>query len=291
MTSLVLLLVAGGCPKPSPDKWAEIRAADVAQVSEDWTTPVRLKASDGNWEDSLFVAADGSTVLFVYYPGEDLLSDVLKGGPYAGDLDIYRSTSPFRTKELDTRYYFSEDLYSAAGPMIADNGDAFYHSNRDGSTDNDDIYWNEEFLPFNTNGKNERNPHYCAAQDELWFDDNDQDIYVLRSASADDFAGQPELAPSPINANNAEEQDFQPWLSADCQTIYFTSGRSGTGAYIYVAQRLGESSWSEPEIVIRSKTAVGEPTLTADGGRLFFIQVFHDGQGHFTSDMFYTERR
>jgi Tol biopolymer transport system component len=276
-------------PGQPTDNWAAIRAADVAQVAEGWGTPVRLEASDGGWEDSLFVMPDGSAVLFMYYPGEDLLSDVLKGGPFADDIDIYFSNSPFTTKELDTRYYFSEDLWSAAGPMIAENGDAYYHANRQGGEDNsfdDDIYRNKELLPFNVNEKNERNPHYCAAQDELWFDENDQDIYVLKNAAAGNFTGAPQLAPPPLNA---EGQDFQPWLSADCQTLYFTSGRSGFTA-IYMTQRLDDETWSEPEIVIRSNAAVGEASLTTDGQRLFFIQLFADGQGHFTTDMFYTER-
>jgi len=192
---LVLLLATIGCSHstapPSADEWAKIRAADIAQVSVEWTTPVRLEASDSNWEDSLFVTPDGNTILFMYYPAEDLLADVLKGGPFADDIDIYRSDSPFATKALDTRYYFPEDLFSAAGQMIADNGDAFYHSNRQGGQDgrlDDDLYRNQEFLAFNTE-KNERNPHYCVATDELWFDENDQDLYVLKNAAANNFAG------------------------------------------------------------------------------------------------------
>ncbi len=292
---VLFVLVAFGLREKSKgqatDQWAAIRAADVAQVADGWGTPIRLEASDSGWEDSLFVMPDGSAVIFMYYPG-DLLSDFFKGGPFVDDADVYLSRSPFAKKELDKRYYFSEDVFSAAGAMIAASGDAFYHSNRPSSGSNsldEDIYRNKDLLPFNVDAKNERNPHYCAAKDELWFDENDHDLYVLKDAAANGFAGKPQLAPSPLNDKEGQAQDFQPWLSADCQTIYFTSGRSG-GTAIYVSQRQGEDRWSEPQFVIRSKAAVGEASLTADGQRLFFIQVFTDGKGHYSADMFYTQR-
>jgi len=275
---------------PAQDRWAAIRAGDVARVSAEWATPIRLPVSDGNWEDSAFVTADGGTVLFTYYPAEDLLSAVLRGGPFVDDLDIYRSDTPFVAKIRDTRYFFSEDVFSAAGQMIADNGDAFYHSNRQGGTDQTDIYRNSERLAFNSSGKSEGNPHYCVAMDELWFDENDQNIYVLKTAAANNFTGQPVLAPAPINAGG---QDLQPWLSADCRTMYFATNRgcSATGPCIYMTRRLAADAWSEPTLVIQSRTGVGEPSLTADGRRLFFIQLFQDDQGRFTSDIFYTQRR
>ncbi len=281
-----------GSKGQATDKWAAIRAMDVAQAADGWGTPIRLEASDDGWEDSLFVMPDGSAVMFMYYPG-DLLSDFLRGGPFVDDADVYLSRSPFAKKQLDKRYYFSEDVFSSAGAMIAANGDAIYHSNRPSPGSDaieEDIYRNDVLLPFNVNAKNERNPHYCATKDELWFDENDQDLYVLKNAAANGFAGKPRLASAPLNARRGKAQDYQPWLSADCQTIYFSSNRSGATA-IYVSQRQGEDRWSEPQLVIRSKVAVGEASLTADGQRLFFIQVFTDGMGSYSADMFYTQRK
>ena len=271
------------------DKWAAIRANDIAHLPAGWSTPIRIHASDDNWEDSLFVMPDGQTIYFMYYPAPDLWSDI-KNGTYADDIDIYRSDAPFTTKQRDNRYYFSEELYSAAGQMIATTGDAYYHSNRFGDPANDDLYRNTERLPFNTTTLSERNPHYCPAKDELWFDDNDNDMYILRNAAADNFTGTPQLAPAPINAASDDTQDLQAWLNADCDILYFTSSRDRDGLAIFKSQRLVGGNWSEPELIIHSRYAVGEPSFSNDGNRLFFIQLFSDGEGNFRTDMFYTQR-
>ena len=150
----------------------------------------------------------------------------------------------------------------------------------------DDIYLNDEWLAFNTD-EPYTNPHYCITEDELWFDLADTKIYILYNARDNDFAGEPELAPSPINTADDEVQDFQPWLSEDCQRLYFTSNRDGMVA-IYRAERLDQDEWAEPELVVWSQLAVGEPTLTNDETTLVFIQVFANDEGNFTTDIFMT---
>jgi len=260
-----------------------------------WSPPVRIAASDKNWEDSLFVTADGNTIYFTYYPDVDLLTPLLiTKTPLAGDLNIYKSEKPFVTKMLDRRYALSSPIYSAAGPMVTKNQEIFYHSNHTGQWTHkydDDIYLNDQRLPFNTS-ESFTNPHYCAAKDELWFDKSDQDIFILSNAKQDQFTGKPVPAPTPINSPASKVQDSQPWLSEDGQTLYFTSNRADPqkGSAIYQSQRLKDGSWSEPKLVIWSAIAVGEPTLTEDGRRLFFIQISRNGAGQFTSDMYYTEK-
>ncbi|MBI2568399.1 MAG: hypothetical protein HYV63_15360 [Candidatus Schekmanbacteria bacterium] len=291
---LLACAVAIGCTAaadPSTDRWAAIRRADIALVAVGWDAPVRLETSDGNWEDSPFVTADGATLLFAYYPAEDLLADVQSGGPFADDIDIYQSAGPFTRKSLDTRFYFSVDLYSAAGPMIAENGEVFYHSNRSGNTDDVDLYRGRELLPFNVADRNWGNPHYCAARDELWFDESDRDIFVLENAAAGGWAGVPRRAPAPINAAGMDVSDFQPWLNRTCDELYFTSGRLNQGPAIFHSLRTEDGGWSDPELVISSRTGVGEASLTGDGRQLFFVQLFEDAHGNHASDLFVTNRQ
>ena len=273
------------------DPWQPFREADVANVPEDWSTPMRIGANHSNyWEDSPFITGDGETIYFMVYPDADLYTAIASGaGEFVDDIDIYQTHFPFETRELDTRYFLSTDLTSSAGPMVTQEGDVFYHTNHQGMQDglfDDDIYLNDEWLAFNTD-EPYTNPHYCIAKDELWFDLADTKIYILYKARDNDFAGEPELAPSPINTPDDEIQDFQPWLSKDCQRLYFTSNRDGMVA-IYRAERLDQDEWTEPELVVWSQLAVGEPTLTDDEKTLVFIQVFANDEGNFTTDIFMT---
>ena len=48
------------------------------------------------------------------------------------------------------------------------------------------------------------------------------------------------------------------------------------------------SEWSEPEIVIESNLAVGEPVLGDDN--LYFEQIFTDGDKNYHPDLLYLER-
>jgi hypothetical protein len=247
------------------------------------------------WEDSLFVTPDGNTIYFLYYPG-DLLSDVAIG-KFKDSGVIYTSQIPFTTKTKDSRKYLNEPPWSAAGPTVAANGDIFYHSNRPISGDNNrylpHIYKNADLLPFNNPDVPYNNPHYCAAKDELWFDRDDTELYVLKDAEVSGFAGVPELAPNPLNSYLSGAQESQPWLTEDCNTIYFSSSRDrfGTGPAIYTATRMGGGAWSKPQVVVKSRFGVGEPTLTADMGKLFFVQILQNSKGQFTTNLFYTEKK
>ncbi|OJI08702.1 MAG: hypothetical protein COV08_03405 [Candidatus Vogelbacteria bacterium CG10_big_fil_rev_8_21_14_0_10_49_38] len=277
-------------------EWDSVRAKDVPRVANEWKKPVRLEVSeDGKWEDSLFVTLDGGRVYFIYYPG-DLITDIQKG-KYKTNLKIYFSDKPFTTKVLDDRPYFNEKYWSPAGPSLTASGDMFYHSNKPIEGDKgrylSHIYKNDQLLPFNTADISYGNPQYCSGKDELWFDNNDKVIYVLKNAEADNFQGVPTLAPKPINSYDSAINDHQPWLSDDCKNIYFSSTRNsmGSGPFIYTSERIAEDEWSEPRLVVKSNIGVGEATLTADMKKLFFLQVLRNPEGQFTSNLFYMEKK
>ncbi len=296
---ILLLIILNSSNKPVTDpsniNWDPIMAQDIPTFSAGWkTTPVRIQANDNGWEDSVFITPDGQRLYFTYYPG-DLIGDVSRM-KFVGDLDIYYSDYPFADKTSDYRYNISDKIWSAVGPMLTGN-DYFYNSNHDYLNDqkaDTDTYLNGERLAFNDFKEDSDfgNPHYCAAKDELWFDEHDKDMWILKDAKANNFEGTPEFAPAPLQVNSYA--NFQPWLSEDCNTIYFSTNRGNLpvqGPAIYTSTRNADDTWTAPTVVAYSKIGVGEPTLTADGKKLFFIQLFEDKDSDtHTSDMFYVER-
>jgi hypothetical protein len=285
-------------PGPSGIDWAKVRSENPSVSAQGWSSPVYVEVSDLGWEDSVFVSKDGKKLYFTYYPAEDLLAAVAKG-EFIDDLDIYVSEledGQFNTKRKVTDYFISEDIWSEVGIMIDSDGNFFYDSNRDWLNDqnsDNDVYMNSERLGFNDDG-NPGNPFYCKLTDELFLDfPADEKLGVIKNAKSSGFNGLVELLPEPINI--PKNKAFQATLTEDCQTLYFTSslrgGDIGTKpgfSGIYKSERNGDE-WGNPEFVVSGKVLVGESSLTEDGSRLYFLQVFESG-GKFTSDIFYMER-
>ena len=277
--------------------WKEIWLQDKPQTAQGWGEPVLLEVNLDDWGDSLWVTPNGQTIYFMWIEGDPFTTIVLEGGNVIGNPDIYRSEEPFVTKQKDTRFYFDEDPYGAAGPMFDDNGDVWYMSNREyiiNQKVDTDIYMNYDMLPFN-NDEQYVNPHYCVSKDELWFDRDDTEIFVLENAKENGFAGTPKLALEPINDANPASKESQPWLSSDCNTMYFSSTRDHleSGPYIYMSERINDS-WTTPvPIIFGVDIAVGEPSLTndgEDGAKLFYEQIIKNDQDVFTTIFFCIEK-
>ena len=265
-------------PTPSGVNWEEVRAGDTAQVPSGWNTPKTVGVDSDLWEDGAYITGDGNTLYFALYSG-DLINDVLKGEVNKA-LDVYQSNKPFTSK---TKSSISENVWAEGGVMIS-GSDTYYMSNKytaDGKYDTD-IYKNGERMSFSTS-EDEDDPHYCAIKDELYFwkaDSGENNIYVFTNDEI-------KKLPPPINSAS---NDIQPFLTPDCQTMYFTSNRGNKPATIYKSNRIGNDKWSEPEIIISSKTGVGEPTLTDDEKTLFFVQILRSDNGRFNADVLYTEK-
>jgi WD40-like Beta Propeller Repeat len=317
----LLLLFLIGCEaekqqEPDTDEWAAIRAWDTAVLSAEWSDPVYLEVSRLGWTESLHVSESGDTIYYFFYPALDFFTLRVNDGPFEDDGDIYMSRiepdGQFRTQQAVDQFYLSEDLFTSAGVSVDADGNFWYTSNREGRPDgwvpddyaNENIFRNGELLPMNKQDENPANPYYCAEKDELWFDCRmDTEICVLKNAVADGFYGEPQKVPLPINFAHPEAYDpttgltnyvnAQPWLTPDCNTIYFTSnrGRPGEGPWIYKAERIDEDVWSEPEVVVKSEAAVGEPSLTADGQKLFFVQFFINEEGAIRTGLFVAEKQ
>ncbi len=96
---------------------------------------------------------------------------------------------------------------------------------------------------------------------------------------------------SPINSRDWESQ---PSLSADGQTLYFTSLRSdGFGkSDIYTSQRNAEGRWSRPKLLsdkINTKGKDESPFIHPDGQTLYFMSDGHTGMGGL--DLFYSKKQ
>ena len=96
---------------------------------------------------------------------------------------------------------------------------------------------------------------------------------------------------SPINSRARETQ---PSLTADGQTLYFTSERSGRNGTsdIYLSQRDTEGKWSKPKLLSDKINTEGDdqsPFIHPDGQTLYFMSNGHPGMGGF--DLFYSRKQ
>jgi len=76
------------------------------------------------------------------------------------------------------------------------------------------------------------------------------------------------------------DQDYDPCLSGDGQELYFTRGKAGGGADIYVAYRTLDG-WTEPKPLDALNTPADEigPALARDGATLYFYSNRPGGEG------------
>jgi len=268
-------------PVVNTGDWDAVRAGDVPVIHESgWSAPKLAGISSDNWEDGAYISGDGETLYFAYYP-DDLISDVMAMS-FDDDIDVYYSKKPFTSRSKDL---ISEDIWSEGGVMIS-NGDKYYMSNKGR---NDNLYKNGEKLDLDNGDVAEQDPHYCSAKEELYYWNRlegggafeSSKIYVYKNNEVTEL-------PSPINVAGKSE-DIQPFLTPDCETLYFSSNRDGK-TKIYKSARLDDDGWATPEVVISSNGGVGEPTLTDDGNTMFFVQILADGAGNYNSDVFYIEK-
>ena len=261
---------------------------------EEWSTPVKLQADDEGAEDGTYITRDGRYVLFYHVP---------VWGHGDADPQIYYSERPFETRQVHP--ITSEDFNAEAGPYISEANDTYYTKTfivldpepheatprkivmNDGST----------IIDMGT-GEHEGNPHYCDEWDELYanieYESGDTDIAVFKD-------GETTILPEPINLPGNLE--LQPFLTDDCQTMYFTSSRGKLinifPLQVYKSQRLGEFEWSEPVLFLSHPQpegmlgGVGEFSMTRDGKQMVFLELTITGEGEdlfATNKMYYAEK-
>ncbi len=303
---LILFLFISGCSKEDTDiDWMQVRDSDKATVAPDWKEPNYLLISELGWIESIHSSPDGKTLWYMYYKGKDLRTDAMTGNYVEADVDIYLSIQDgngnfAKHNILKNPTIASDNRSAASGTMVDDDDNVWYSSNHEALKTNDwdteNIYRNNELLQFNDSSVTYGNPHYCKEKDELWFDGiMDRQIWVLKEASKNNFSGTPEIAPLPINSIGKDITNSQAWLSKDGNTMYFTSNRHKVGEYydgpgIFKSLRSGNDMWSEPELVVSSKVAIGDPCLNEQENKLFFVQYF-EKDNQYRTGVFYTTLR
>lgn len=91
---------------------------------------------------------------------------------------------------------------------------------------------------------------------------------------------------------NTRSWESQPCLSADKQTLYFTRETADNGADIFIAHRLPNGQWGQPERLgphINTPGRETTPFIHADNQTLFFASNGHPGFG--SMDIFYCRRQ
>ncbi len=266
-----------------------------------WSTPVKLPVSDEGREDSTQITRDGRYVLFYYDPTVGTFQETGEG--IGADPKIYFTKRPFTTKQIHP--ISTDDINAEAGPYISEAGDIYYTKTfivlkptpHEATPKKTVINDGKTILDMGT-GQAEGNPHYCDKKEELYanivYESGDQDIAVFKN-------GKTTFLPAPINI--PEKQDFQPFLTDDCQTMYFTSTRGSTNnmfpLQVYKSQRLGEFEWGEPELFVSYPQSegiiggVGEFTMTRDGKQMVFLELSINKEGeNFVgqNEMYYAEK-
>lgn len=132
-------------------------------------------------------------------------------------------------------------------------------------------------LPFNDDGADACVIVTADGQAIYWQKDlGSADIYVVRHDSDGEW-GTPQALPAPVNTPDSHE--LNPHISADEETMYFSSDRPGGygGLDLYVTTRLDydgdDSRWTEPQnlgAAINTPDDEDQPWLSEDGETMYF---------------------
>ena len=304
--------------------WPAIRKNDIAQVSSEWQEPKLLPFNTAGWQEGNYISPDGQTFYFGYInvdafrlrlgdgqlkkigPSLDDQKTCLLGalgnwncGDYPRyDLFYVEKTSGGWSEPRPHSLTLNCPVQSIT---LVNENKAYFVTSFDDHCREKDIAYSEKI-----NGAWQPAKKIEAVSSVYWDDDPyvnqaDNEMFfwsqrpakfqghnIYRSVKANGAWQAPELLPPPINSAG---DDLQTFVYGDY--LYFVSNRQPTGKPmgIYRSKIMGGNQWGEPEMVVSSKFAVGEPSLPADGGRLYFEQIFTDGQGNFKAEMLFAERK
>jgi hypothetical protein len=291
------------------DNWEAVYRRDIAKVSSEWNTPLRVKEINSpGWEDGAYISSDGGELYFAYTNINLFkLPQIISIGPPrdksslcnppCGEfprVDVFYSKKDSSGKWQSPLPHPLTINYPIGGIVFVSKNKAYFmkYSN----TSKDDIWyadfdgkkWNQTKIDGVNSLATDADPYVTPADDEMFFwSDRPSELggkNIFYSKRVDGEWQSPQVLPAPVNS---EANDMQPFLFRD--TLYFSSDREGK-LKIYKSVK-GENEWSIPEVVVESKNAVGEPTLTGDGKYLYFIQLFISDEGIPNPEIMYTQRK
>jgi len=302
--------------------WEEIRQQDVAQTSDEWGEPKLLPFSTDGWEEGNYISPDGKTFFFIY-TDVDIFKLIFFGqkNEIGGLRDHNKQcTHPKNPNPHTCGKFPRADLFytektadgwsepkphpltlnEPVGGITLVKNKAYFmsafgdHTPDIGYAEKVNGVWGDKIKinSVSSDKYSDSDPYVNEQENEMFFWSDRPAKFggrnIYRSIKVDGKWQPPELLSEPINS---EGNDMQTFLVGN--TLYFTSNRQpkGHAMWIYKSKRLGDNEWAEPEVVISSKVAVGEPSITSDGNRLYFEQIFMDDKNNFNPDMFYVERK
>ncbi|NCN07317.1 hypothetical protein GW933_01345 [Candidatus Falkowbacteria bacterium] len=251
--------------------WPLVEAIDRPVLESGWSQPVSVGINTASWESGAYISSDGNTIYYSFYPG-NLVKD-RADGKIKTDLNIYYSEKPFNKSKVHT---LSEAKWFENGVMVV--GSDFYYASDRNHLGINDIYKNGSLI-INTPNQSEKDPHYCATRDELYFDVGGVIYYLTDNQTVALTA-----------AVNNGGQNIQPFLTKDCEQLYFVSNRGDGIHKILRSSRLSNNLWGEPELVVSSKYGVESPSLTDDNKTLFFVQILKSAKDELNADILYVIR-
>lgn len=315
--------VGSGGGNDTPDEYWDIyRLQDVAQTSDEWGEPILLSFSTPGWEEGDYISLDGKTFYFIYttvdifklifFGDEKTTGSILDNDkqcthplnpnphtcgefPRADQFFVEKKLGGW-TKPKPHPLTLDEPI---GGITLVGNNKAYFMSpfgddiEEIGYAEKVDGKWGEKIKieSVSTDKYSDSDPFVNQEDNEMFFWSDRPAKFggknIYRSIKIGGEWQTPEILPAPINTDG---DDMQTFLFGN--TLYFTSNLMPEGHphWIFKSERLGDNSWSEPELVISSQIGVGEPSLTADGKKLYFEQIFTDGKNNFNPDMLYVER-
>jgi Tol biopolymer transport system component len=241
-----------------------------------------INSADEDYEPNL--SSDGRLLLFTR-------------GKAGGNADIYMSTKqddawqkPVNFKELNSAKDDIDAHLSLNGRKI------LLYSNRDGGQGGYDLYmsakkddtWDKpKNLGPKVNSKgNDYDPHLSPDSKRLFFSSNrrsgketDYDLYY--SELQDDGTFGP-----PVRLDfNTEFNEWEPALSPDGLSLYFTSNRTGgKGGYDIWVSHFRNGQWQKPVNLgagVNTQSDELDPCLDQDGTTLLFVTNREGGKGSF----------
>ena len=249
------------------------------KVHTGWKTPVSI-INTNEWEDACSISPDGNTLY--YTKGEGL------------DVDSYSATLSNGIFGIPIPHSFNQEGLPDGAVHTQDDEVLYFASIRAEGLGSADIYIyeNGNFENFEIINSEylESEPFISADGNTFYFGSNrpgssgDADIWF--STKVDGEWQEPQNLGEPVNSNKL---DTQPFVTSDGNELYFTStNRNGIGGPAIFRSIKVDGVWQEPEVVISG--FVGEPTLTEDKSKLYFVHIFRDGSKLLDADVYMTER-
>ena len=297
---LSLFLIAGllaacvpGTPTPPPSradrlpphKYTPQEDVWPPQVAQGWSLPVPLPAplNTSGGEDSPFLLADDSTLLFVFTPDlaipvQQQLTDGLTG-IWQSRFDGSAWSEPERIFLEDPGQLALDGCAFALGEVL------WFCSARQGNARELDLYtarlvdglwtdWRNAGELINTTYQ-VGEMHLTADGQELYFGSlrpggaGGSDLWVSRWSGGG--WGEPVNLGETINTRGDENR---PFVTPDGQELWYDgqSRRGLPGPAIFRSQRQPDGSWGAPEEIVSS--FAGEPNLSRDGKTLYFVHHY-----------------